>query len=140
MKDLPESGNRASGGAVALGKLQLAILRVLWRRSEAAVSEVHADLLPSRGLAPTTIATMLVKMERRGLVDHRTEGRKFIYRATVSEPQVKRSMVSEFTDRLFEGDVAALVSHLISQHETDSADLAELKRLIAEREAEEESR
>ena len=63
-----------------LGKLQLTIMRVLWGAGEATVNDVHEALLESHGLAPTTIATMLKKMERKGVVKHRTEGRRFVYR------------------------------------------------------------
>lgn len=117
-----------------LGALQLAIMNVLWREGEATVNLVHSALLEERGLAPTTIATMLTKMEKRGVVTHRTEGRKFVYRAAVSEDDVQRSMVSDLKDKLFGGNVAALVSHLISEHEVDSQELAELKELIQEKE------
>lgn len=112
-----------------LGDLQLAIMRVLWERREAAVAEVHEALLDERGLAPTTIATMLSKMERKGVVAHRAEGRRFVYRPTVSEPQVRRSMVGELTERLFGGDRVALVSHLLAEHALDPAELTELRRL-----------
>jgi BlaI family transcriptional regulator, penicillinase repressor len=112
-----------------LGDLQLAIMRVLWEREEAAVVEVHEALLDERGLAPTTIATMLSKMEKKGVVAHRAEGRRFLYRPTVSEPQVRRSMVGELTERLFGGDRVALVSHLLAEHALDPAELAELRRL-----------
>jgi predicted transcriptional regulator len=122
----------------SLGDLQLAIMRVLWRQGEASVAAVHRELLEERGLAPTTIATMLTKMEKKGVVSHRAEGRKFLYRPTVSEAEVKRSMVGELTDRLFGGEVAALVSHLISQHDTDPEELAELRQQIAAREMEED--
>ena len=114
----------------SLGDLQLAIMRELWRRGEATVAEVHAALHAERGLAPTTIATMLVKMEKKGVVDHRSEGRRFVYRPTVSEFEVQRSMVGELTQRLFRGDPAALVSHLLAEHEIDREDLAELKSRI----------
>lgn len=118
-----------------LGDLQLAIMRVLWRHGEAAVAEVHEALLAERGLAPTTIATMLKKMEDKGVVAHRAEGRRYLYRPTVSEPQVRRSMVGELTERLFLGDTAALVSHLLAEHEIDPDELAELRRLLDERQA-----
>lgn len=117
-----------------LGDLQLAIMRVLWTRGEAAAAEVHSALEQERGLAPTTIATMLRKMEDKGVVTHRAEGRRFLYRPTVSEPEVKRSMVSELTSMLFRGNPAALVSHLIAEHEIDSDELAELQALLAETE------
>jgi predicted transcriptional regulator len=80
---------------------------------------------------------MLVKMERKGVVRHRSEGRRFVYSPTVSEAKVQRTMVGELTERLFGGDVTALVSHLLSEHDTNADELEELKRLIAEREAQE---
>ena len=89
-----------------LGDLQLAIMRVLWDRGEATVAEVHRALQEERGLAHTTIATMLSKMERKGVVRHRRKGRQFVYRSTVSEAEIHRSMVSELTQRLFAGNAA----------------------------------
>lgn len=122
-----------------LGKLQLAIMRVLWEQEEGTVTDVHEALLPTHGLAHTTIATMLKKMERRALVSHRSEGRRFIYRASVSEDEVTRSMVADLTDRLFDGRASELVSHLLEEHDIDSDELAELRSLIAEAEKKERS-
>ena len=124
-----------------LGKLQLTIMRVLWGAGEATVNDVHEALLESHGLAPTTIATMLKKMERKGVVKHRTEGRRFVYRPTVSEELVTRSMVDELAERLFDGDKVALVSHLLQAHEVDADELAALQRQIdaARRAAKEEA-
>lgn len=123
----------------SLGDLQLAIMRVLWQRGEATVVEVHEELEPERGLAPTTIATMLTKMEKKGVVGHRLDGRRFIYEPRVSEPDITRSMVSELADRLFGGEVTALVSHLLAEHEIQPDELAALKRQIAEFERKERS-
>lgn len=119
-----------------LADLQLAIMRVLWERGEAAASEVHEALWAERGLAPTTIATMLAKMEKKGVVRHRSEGRRFLYRAAVTEDEVRRSMVGELTERLFQGDAAALMSHLLAEHDLDAGQLARIKDLIARTETE----
>ena len=119
-----------------LGDLQLAIMRVVWERGEVTVSEVHEALLDERGLAPTTIATMLVKMERKGIVAHRTEGRRYVYRPTVSADEVTQSMVGQLTQRLFGGDTTALVSYLLSEREIDREELTQLKAVIAEMERE----
>ena len=78
-----------------LGELQHAIMAVLWDRGEATTADVHEALRDDRGLALTTIATMLRKMEDKGVVLHRVDGRQFVYRAAVSEDQVRRSMVGE---------------------------------------------
>jgi hypothetical protein len=55
--------------------------------------------------------------------------------AVVSEPEVGRSMLSALTERLFEGDVAALVTQLLSTREISRGDLARVKRLIAAHES-----
>ena len=114
----------------SLGDLQHAIMRVLWDRGEAPVAEVHQCLLPERGLALTTIATMLSKMEKKGVVTRRMEGRGFVYGPTVSESEINRSMVSELTEQLFDGDAVALVSHLLTEQEIDRGELDEIRRLI----------
>lgn len=121
-------------GRHKLGDLQLAIMRVLWEKGEAAVADVHAALEPERGLAPTTIATMLSKMEDKGVVTHRTEGRRFIYEPTVSEGEVRRAMLSELTQRLFLGDVTAVVSTLLDEQRIDGEELAALRELIEKQE------
>ena len=115
----------------SLGDLQLVILRALWARGEATVAEVHQALHRERGLAPTTIATMLKKMEKKGVVAHRVDNRRFIYRAVVSEDAVTRSLVSSLTEKLFGGDALALVSHLVTEHDVDPVELDELKTRVA---------
>lgn len=114
-----------------LTDLQLAIVRVLWTRGPSTVVEVQEALHPDRPLAQTTVATLLTRLEKRGVVAHSTEGRQYQYRALVTEPEVRRSMVSELTEMLFAGRPAALISHLIGEKEIAPGDLDEVKRLIA---------
>src|SRR5215213_7193826 len=119
---------------VHLTDLQLSIVRVLWARGECTVVDVQEALLPERPLAQTTVATLLTRLEKRGVVSHGTQGRQFVYKAEVTESLVRRSMVEELTDMLFEGSPTALISHLIAERDIEAGDLDEVKRLIAEAE------
>jgi predicted transcriptional regulator len=114
-----------------LGELQYAIMRVLWSQGEASVADVCAGLPKKHRRALTTIATMLTKMEKKGVVTHRAEGRQFVYRPSIRAADVHKSMVSELTERLFDGDVTALVNHLLTEQEFDSEELARLRAAIA---------
>ncbi|MFN0007519.1 MAG: BlaI/MecI/CopY family transcriptional regulator [Planctomycetota bacterium] len=116
-----------------LADLQYAIMRVLWQEGEASVARVQEALGPNRERALTTIATMLAKLEKKGVVAHRSVGRQFLFRAKVSEADVRRSMVGELTRRLFRGDAAALVSHLLAEEEIDREELDRLKAMIADK-------
>ena len=114
-----------------LGDLQLAIMRVLWERGEAPAIEVHQALLEERGLAVTTIKTMLRKLEEYGCVEHRTKGRQFIYRPAIEEADVRKGMVGALVQRLFAGDSAALVNHLVQSGEIDPDDLEGLEEIVS---------
>jgi len=110
--------------------LQLTVLRELWTRGEASVADVHGALQDERGLATTTVATLLSRLEKRGLVTHRTDGRKHVYRATVTEPEVQTALLNSVTDGVFGGDVTALVSHLLGARDVSSGDLAAVQEIL----------
>jgi BlaI family penicillinase repressor len=116
-----------------LGDLQLRILNILWERGEGTVADVHKALGGHNKFAYTTIATMLRKMEGRGLVAHREEGRMFIYKAEVEANAVSRGMADHWVERLFGGSLTHAVNHLLSTREVSAEELRELERLIAER-------
>jgi BlaI family penicillinase repressor len=120
-------------GPRQLGDLQLAILRTLWDRGGSPVAGVH-DALRDRGLALTTIATMLRKMEEKGLVSHEEQGRQFVYTAEVDPSLVQRNLVGELVTRLFDGDPLALVNHLLREGEIDLGELDDLRRRVGEAE------
>lgn len=115
------------------GDLQLAIMRVLWERGEAPAIEVHRALYDERGLAVTTIKTMLRKLEEYGCVEHRLNGRQFIYRPAIAETDVREGMVADLVQRMFSGDTAALVNHLVQSGEVDIEDIDDLRRIVSEK-------
>lgn len=122
----------SDAGSFRLGDLQLRIMRVLWRCGPLGVAEVR-EHLDGGELAYTTVATMLRKMEDRGLVDHKSHDRRFIYQAAVDEHDVTRSMADDLVDRLFEGSLAQTVSHLLQTREVDEDELTQLEKLIRKR-------
>lgn len=123
---------RRQGQVYRLGDLQLRIMRVLWELGEGTVADVQQQL-SGDALAYTTVATMLRKMEDRGLVGHGEDGRRFVYRPAVSMGEVTRSMAGDLVDRLFGGSLADAVSHLLDSREISREELARLERMIRER-------
>jgi BlaI family transcriptional regulator, penicillinase repressor len=117
-------------GRHQLTELQLAILRVIWDRGEATVQDIWEALHAERGLAQTTVATMLSRLERRGVVTRQAQSRQYHYRAAVTEREVQHSMVGELTERLFDGDVTALVQHLLSGDDVSPGDIAKIRDMI----------
>ncbi|QEG01594.1 Penicillinase repressor [Stieleria maiorica] len=109
---------------------QLAIMRLLWDRGEMTVADVQESLRGSDRPAYSTVATVLGRLEKRGLVRHRAEGRTYHFSPAVSETGVVREVV----DRVFGGSATALVSHLLENEELVQGELEEIKQLIREHE------
>jgi predicted transcriptional regulator len=116
---------------VVLSDLQIALMRVLWARGESSTAEVAEVLAGERGIKHTTVATMLTRLEKRGVVSLRRDARQVYYQARVSESEVRRSMVSELLGSLFGGDARALVSHLVDEAEIAPGDLEKLRKQLA---------
>lgn len=123
-------------GEVSLSDLQLSLMRVLWARGEASTAEVAEALRGERDLAHTTVATLLTRLEKRGLLASRREGRALLYTPRVSEADVQRSMVGSLLDNLFAGRASALVSHLLEARGVDAQELAVLQALLKQRKGE----
>jgi BlaI family penicillinase repressor len=121
-------------GIKQLTDLQMAVMSAVWRRGEATTTQVHAALEEERQLALTTVSTILSRLEKYGLLTHRTEGRQYVYRALVSQNEVRRSRITEVIDQFFQGSPADLVYHLISESEVTDDELEKILALIEARE------
>ena len=115
---------------------QLAILKVLWARGEATVPEVQHAISEDSPPALTTVATQLSRLARRGIVGYRVQGRQYVYRALLTESAARADALGELTERHFEGDIATLVSQLLSSRDVRRGDLARVKALIEAKERE----
>ena len=117
-------------GEVTLSDLQMDVMRVLWEGGERTTTDVTQGLAPARRLAHTTVSTLLTRLQKRGLVSSRKDGRQLIYKAEVAEQQVRRSMVSGLLSSLFAGDAQALVAHLVREDAISADDLSAIRKLL----------
>ncbi len=113
-----------------LGDLQLRILQILWDLGAATVAQVHERL--GYRWAYTTVATMLRKMEARHLVRHRRTQRRLVYAPLVDAAEVTQHMANDLVDRVFAGNLASAVSHLLEARDVSPEELDALEQIIRE--------
>ena len=113
-----------------LSDLQLAIIRVLCDKGEASATEVQLATKRSRPLAITTVSTLLARLEKKGIVSHRTAGRTFVYRARVSELDMRRKAISGVIRNLFRGNPSEVVGQILSERDVSEEDLERMRRMI----------
>jgi BlaI family penicillinase repressor len=112
---------------------ELEIMKVVWSRGPATVRDVYEDLLGHRRIAYTTVMTMMNVLEKKGHLRKKEEGRSFVYRPTRPQGQVVGSMVREFVERVFGGQAAPLLAHLVENEALSEEELDALAKRIREK-------
>jgi predicted transcriptional regulator len=111
---------------------ELEIMKVVWAGGSATVREVYESLRARRRIAYTTVMTMMNVLERKGHLRKRTEGRSFRYQPARPRAQVVKAMVRDFLDRVFGGQAAPLLVHLLEDRQVSDEELRDLARRIKE--------
>lgn len=107
---------------------ELAILHVLWEEGPSTVHEVRNALEREAGY--TTVLKLLQIMFEKELVGREREGRAHRYHPLIEKEETQRSLLGEFTDRLFGGSTRRLIQRAITSEELDKEELDEIERLL----------
>ena len=111
---------------------ELEILHVLWRKGPQTVREIHPALRRKREIGYTTVLKTLQVMAEKGLVSRDETERSHVYRAAVPEKSVKRRLVSDLLDRVFEGSAANLMVQALSAKRASPEDIRRIRKLLNE--------
>lgn len=119
-----------------LGHLQAEVMEIVWEKGAATVTQVVEVIAARRAVTYTTVLVAMQKLEQKGWLKHRAEGRAYVYEPRRSRDQVHGGVLREMLSSLFAGDPRQLVSQLLDARPMTQAELADLKRLIAARQRE----
>ncbi|APW62330.1 BlaI/MecI/CopY family transcriptional regulator [Paludisphaera borealis] len=110
---------------------ELDVLKVLWERGQATVRESLETLRAAgRQWSYATVATLLDRLETKGLVDSDRSELAFVYRPTISSQEVRQRRVSSLVDKLYQGEPGLLVLHLLKSHPLDANQAMEVRDVL----------
>lgn len=110
---------------------ELDVIKVLWDRGQGTVREVLETLKAAgRSWSYATVATLLDRLESKGMVASDRSELAFVYRPLVSENEVQRKKVSNLVDKLYGGQPGLLVLHLLKSHPLDPSQAGEVRSLL----------
>jgi len=114
------------------GKLEPETMKVVWRCGRATVHEVAQALPRAHRRAYSTALTKMRKLERKGYLEHEERGRAYVYRPIISHREVRRRLLADPVERVFDGSVSAAVRRLMGHKKSSRGEVAELRRLVSE--------
>ena len=117
--------------ASSIGEQELALLRHVADTAGATVGEVAERFGAPRGLARSTVLTMMERLRRKGLLTRRLDAGVYRYRARTSSAELLQGVVRRFVEGHLGGSVSPFLAYLSDTRDLSDAELAELTELVA---------
>jgi predicted transcriptional regulator len=117
--------------SITLTEAELRLMKLLWARGESVVSDLVAAMPEGATLAYTSVLTTVRILEQKGYVQHRQEGRAFVYWPCVEEHEASRSEIRHTLQRFFGNSREKLLLSLLGDDEIGADELRRLKEAIA---------
>lgn len=106
-----------------LGDLERALMDHLWAADGAlTVRQVHDEVGVDRGLAYTTVMTVLDRLAKKGLLVQQRDGRAYRYRAAATREELTASALRSALGGLDRDDRQAAIMHFIDDATPDELD------------------
>lgn len=119
---------KTAGGE--LGARERQIMDVIYSLGEASVGDVHTRLKDAPSYS--AVRTMIRLLESKGLLKHRQEGTKYVYRPTQSKDSASKKALSHLVRTFFAGSPSDAVAALFDSENLSQTDLDKIEELINE--------
>jgi BlaI family transcriptional regulator, penicillinase repressor len=113
-----------------LSPAQHKIMDCIWQHGELSVSGVRAVLAPRQKVARNTVRTLMARMEEKGWLKHREDGRTFLYSATKPKQTTVGEKIADVMDRLCGGSLETLMSALIDFRALNDDELGRIRQML----------
>jgi predicted transcriptional regulator len=134
-----EAGKRLSGAStpmppkrsITLTQAELRLMKVLWNRGESTVADMVAATADEGALAYNSVLTTIRVLETKGYVNHRQDGRAFLYSSSIGEIEASRTEVRNVLQRFFGNSRERLLLSLLGDETIGPEELKHLKEAIS---------
>lgn len=114
----------------SIGDQELALLQQIGQQGEATVGEIAAQFGESRGLARSTILTMMERLRAKGFLKRRRVEGVFRYSTTRAEDEVVQGAVGAFVEKTLQGSVSPFVAWMARRGKVSNEEFDALKALV----------
>src|SRR5579863_4268340 len=118
-----------------LSQSQREIMEIVWDRGEVSAIEVRDILSQNRDLAKNTVRTLLDRMEEKGWLKHREDGRTYLYSAAQPREASIGQKVIEVVEHVCGGSPEDLVTALLDYRGLSTEELKRIRSMLDEAKA-----
>ncbi len=119
---------------IKISDAELEIMQVIWDKSPISTNEIVEVMAHKKSWNMRTVHTLISRLEKKGAIEHKKEGRLYIYSPLVKRQDYIVSESRSFARRFYNGTVGKMVMSFIDADVLSDEEIAELKKMLDERE------
>jgi len=120
---------------VTISDAEWQVMNVIWQGESMGAQEVIHVLQQDHDWAPSTIKSMLHRLTRKQVLVADMQGNRYVYRARVKRSDCVRKEGRSFLQRVFAGEPVSLLAHFLEDSQLTADEIADLRRILDEQEA-----
>ncbi len=113
-----------------LSDAEWAVMHSIWELRRTSVREVFEELQEDHGWAYNTVRTMMERLRDKGFLACKKVGNMYFYTPTRTRRSVSTRALLDFADKVFEGAVGPVFSHLIEKEKLSDEELDDIMQQI----------
>src|ERR1051326_7074277 len=115
-----------------IGDQEMEMLRFVADHAPITVRDVAVQFGEPRGLARTTVLTVMERLREKGYLARTRQGGVYRYAPRVEKAEVLQGLVRDFVERSLGGSVSPFFAYLAKEKDLSEEEIAELRRLLEE--------
>src|SRR5215831_10407213 len=115
-----------------LSALEHELMEILWKAGSGTAEQIRKALAPKHALKDSTVRTILRRLQEKGYVTHRIEGKAFVYSGVEKPRNVAVRAVRQILDKFCDGSLEQLLVGLVENEVVDRAELQQLARKLSQ--------
>ena len=114
----------------SIGEQELSLLRHIADRGPLTVGEAADEFGDPRGLARSTVLTMMERLRKKGHLARRMTDGVYRYRALASSAELLKGAVQRFVERHLDGSVSPFLAYLSDAGDLSDKERRELEKIV----------
>lgn len=120
---------------VSISDAEWQLMNVVWEYEPLTAQEILGHLKPLVEWAPGTVKSMLHRLVQKTVLTYDRDGHRYVYRARAPREACVQEASESFLERVFEGRSSSLLAHFLQNSRLTPAEIAQLRRILREQEA-----
>ena len=116
-----------------LSELENLVMQTVWQKNSVTAEDVRTSLADRHPMKESTVRTILKRLEEKGYVQHRVDGRTNVYSGLDAPQNVAAKAVRQIIERFCGGSVEQLLVGMVANDVVDEQELQRLAQRISQR-------